>query len=95
MARVAVLRSALLSGARRRELASCWRQHKRHQNTAAELTAIKTDRILESPFLPQKQISELNFTDFLWQDSDKWLSKPAVVCTALLVRPTSLKLFFF
>jgi hypothetical protein len=92
MVRVAVLRSAVLSGARRRQLASCWRQHKRHQNTAAELTSTKPDRILASPFLAHTQISELNFTDFLWQDIGQWLSKPAVVCTVLLACPRSLHL---
>jgi len=92
MARIAVLRDALLRGARRRELASCWYQHRRHQNTAAELTATKSDRILQSPFLPQTQISELNLTDFLWQDIGRWMSRPAVVCTALLAGPTLLQL---
>ncbi|XP_023703693.1 probable 4-coumarate--CoA ligase 2 isoform X2 [Cryptotermes secundus] len=80
MARIAVLRSALLNGGRRRELASCWRQHKRHQNTAAKSAAIKSDRILESPFPAQAQFSELNLTDFVWKDVNQWLSKPAVTC---------------
>jgi len=84
MARIAVVRSALLGGARRRELASCWYQHKRHQNTA-------TDRILQSPFVVHTQISELNLTDFVWQNIGKWMSRPAVVCTALLAGPTSLQ----
>jgi len=92
MARIAVLRTALLGGARRPELASCWYQQRRHQNTAAELTATKSERILQSPFLPQTQISELNLTDFIWQDIGRWMSRPAVVCTALLAGPTSLQL---
>jgi hypothetical protein len=83
MARIAVLRSALFGGARRRELASCWYQYKRHQNTAAELTATKSDRILQSPFLAQTQIPELNLTDFVWRDIEQWMSEPAVVCTDL------------
>jgi hypothetical protein len=84
MARIAVFRSAFLNGAKRRELASCWRQHKRHQNTAARSAAIKSDRILESPFPVQTQISDLNLTDFVWQDVGQWLSKAAVVRTASL-----------
>lgn len=92
MARIAVLRAALLGGSRRRELASCWYQHRRQQNTAAELTATKSDRILQSPFTLQTQISELNLTDYIWQDIGQWMSRPAVVCTALLGGPTSLQL---
>jgi hypothetical protein len=82
MACIAVFRSALLNGARRRELASCWRQHKRHQNTAARSAAVKSDRILESPFPVHTQLSDQNLSDFVWQDVGQWLSKPAVVRTA-------------
>jgi hypothetical protein len=92
MARVAVLRSALFGGARRRELASCWYQHKRNQNTAAEFTTTKSDRNLQSPFLAETQISALNLTDFVWQNIGQWMSRPALVCTALLAGPTSLHL---
>lgn len=89
MARIAVLRSALLNGARRRELASCWRQHKRHQNTAARSAAIKSDRILESPFPAQTQLSELNLTDYVWKDVNQWLTKSAMVCTASQISAAS------
>jgi hypothetical protein len=90
MARLAVLRSVLLSGARRRELASCWYQHKRYQSKAAELTANNSDRILKSPFLKETEFCEMNLTEFVWQDIEQWMSRPALVCTALLVGPTSL-----
>jgi hypothetical protein len=91
MARVVGLRSALLGVARRRELASCWYQHRRQQNTAAELTGTKSDRILQSPFLVQTQLSAMNLTDFIWKDVGQWMSRPAVVCTALLTGTTSLQ----
>ena len=92
MARLAVVRAAFLGGVRRRELASCWYQHRRQRNTAADLTATKSDRILQSAFLAQTQVSELNLTDFIWQDVGQWMSLPAVVRTAILAGLTPLQL---
>jgi hypothetical protein len=79
MARLAVLRASIISGVRRRELASCWRQHSTAQ---AESTAARPERILESPFRGKTRVPELTLTEFVWQDVEQWLSKPAVVCTA-------------
>ncbi|KAJ9586102.1 hypothetical protein L9F63_020254, partial [Diploptera punctata] len=40
------------------------------------------ERVLESPLPGETRIPNLSLTQYIWQDLDKWVAKPAMVCTA-------------
>ena len=80
MARLAVFRSA----ARVTWGAACRLQH-----TAP--APRKEERILESPLPGETRIPNFSLTQYLWQDLDRWIAKPAVVCTYFHLPIISLK----